>query len=386
MQITIEQARRMKDSVGKLEDKRRQPKGNFRHKLVSIVVIVFTAVLCGLDDYEKIEEFGKERQEWFKKFLDMPNGAPDAITIYRILRVLEAEKLTEALNTWLFEIKTVVGKDVSIDGKTMRGSIGGKFKGVHVVSAWVQANRITLGQVVTDGHSNEITAIPKLLELIDIKGARVTIDAMGCQKEIASKIIEKGADYTLALKENQKELYRQVKETFEWKEADKWCDIPSDDTKTGYEKGHGRITMWECSLITAIDWLYQKSEWKNIKSIVKVRCHSEKMDTKNDKWLPETIEDRYYISSLALPAAEMGQIIRAHWYVENNLHWMLDVVFDEDNDQKKTGNVPLNMNVLRKAALSRILLHETKKKRSIPNYQLHALLNDDYRFHLLFDS
>jgi predicted transposase YbfD/YdcC len=249
----------------------------------------------------------------------------------------------------------------------------------------VGAHNLTLGQVVVDGHSNEITAIPKLLDIIDIRTARVTIDAMGCQKDIAAKIIERGGEYILALKENQPELYSQVKETFEWKEADKWCDIPSDDSKTGYEKGHGRIEMRECSVIREIEWLYQKDSWKSVRSIVKVRCHTEKMDEKREKWLPETTFDRYYISSLVLPAHEMGEIIRRHWSIENNLHWVLDITFGEDDDQKKTGNAPLNMNILRKAALSHIMQNKPKKRISVPNCKLKALLNDDYRLKLLFD-
>jgi predicted transposase YbfD/YdcC len=384
MEITIEEEERLKESVGKLPDARK-PKRNFQHKLVDIVVIAFTAVVCGLGKYEEIEGFGREREGWFKKFLELPHGIPDAITFYRVLRVMDPEKLAKALDEWLFEIKPEEKREINIDGKTIRGSIGAKFTGIHVVSAWVGCHNLTLGQVVTDGHSNEITAIPKLLDLIDIRTARVTIDAMGCQKEIAGKIIDKGGDYILALKENQPELYSQVKETFDWKEADRWCDIPSDDTKTGYEKDHGRIEMRECSVISQIDWLYQKESWKNIRSIVKVRCHTEKMDEKREKWLPETTFDRYFISSLALPAAEMGETIRKHWSIENNLHWVLDVDFGEDHDQKKTDNAPLNMNVLRKAALPRLLQNKPKKTMSLPNCQLKALLNDDYRLKLLFD-
>jgi predicted transposase YbfD/YdcC len=243
-----------------------------------------------------------------------------------------------------------------------------------------------LGQVRTDIHSNEITAIPELLRLIDIRGARVTIDAEGCQKGIAEQIIEKGADYTLALKENQEELYRQVKECFEWKESDKWADAASDDSKTGYEKDHGRIEMRECSVISDIDWLYQKSEWKNIKSIIKVRCHSEKWEAAKQRWGEETVFDRYFISSLALSAKEMAVLIRHHWSIENNLHWVLDVVFGEDDDMKKTLHAPENMNILRKTSLACIRRHESEKKKSFNYYRREALLDDNYSRSLLFET
>jgi predicted transposase YbfD/YdcC len=235
-------------------------------------------------------------------------------------------------------------------------------------------------------HSNEITAIPELLKLIDIKGARVTIDAEGCQKAIAEQIIEKEADYILALKENQKELYTQVKDCFEWKESDEWADIASDDSKTGSEKNHGRIETRECSVISDIDWLYQKNEWKNMKSIIKVRCHSEKWDAEKQRWGEETVFDRYFISSLALSAQEMAVLIRNHWSIENNLHWVLDAVFGEDDDMKKTLHAPENMNVLRKTSLACIRRHESEKKKSFNYYRREALLDDDYRRSFLFET
>jgi predicted transposase YbfD/YdcC len=351
---------------------------------VDILVLAYTAVLCGMKDYEDIEEFGREKLKWFKEFLELPHGIPDAITFYRVLRLVEPVKLAEGLQAWLYEIKLQAGYEVNIDGKTIRGSIRANFRGVHIVSAYVGACGLTLGQVRTEAHSNEITAIPMLLEMLDIRGAKVTIDAEGCQKAIAEKIVEKEADYTLAVKGNQPELYEQVKDCFDWAEQDKSADIAVEEHKSGSEKDHGRIERRECSVITDIDWLYQKEQWKNMRSIIKVRRSYQKWDTKQDRWQDEIVEDRYFISSLALSAKEMAGIIRRHWSVENQLHWVLDVAFGEDDDMKKTLNAPENMNVMRKIALAAILRHDPEKKKSIKHNMTHALLNDDDRLSLLF--
>jgi hypothetical protein len=176
MVITIEQAARMQSKLSGVTDKRRQGKGNIWHKLVNILVMAFTAVLCGFKEYDEMEQFCKEKAEWFRKFLEMPYGVPDAITFYRILRVVDPVELAEGMQEWLYEVKLEKDYEINIDGKTMRGSIRGNFRGCHIVSAWVGAGYLSLGQVKTDAHSNEITAIPELLDLIDIKGARITID------------------------------------------------------------------------------------------------------------------------------------------------------------------------------------------------------------------
>jgi predicted transposase YbfD/YdcC len=298
---------------------------------------------------------------------------------------IEPAKLAGSLSGWLFEVKLEAGFLVNIDGKTMRGSIGAGIKGFHIVSAWVGAQNLTLGQVRTSEHSNEITAIPELLDSIDIKGGRVTIDAMGCQKAIAAKVVEKGADYVLAVKENQPELCGQIRDFFEWTEKDRQADIAVEKWKSGSEKEHGRIERRECFVTDEIDWLYSKSEWANIKSVIKYRCHCIKKDQTGENWLPETVYDRYFISSMDLGAEEMYEIIRKHWGIENNLHWMLDMAFGEDADQKKTCHAPENMNILRKAALSRINAHRSGEKESVKRCKLKALMHDDYRLSLIFD-
>jgi predicted transposase YbfD/YdcC len=375
----------MQSKLSGVTDKRRHDKGNIRHKLVSILVMAFTAVLCGFKDYEEMEQFCKEKAEWFRKFLEMPYGVPDAITFYRVLRVVDPVELAGGLQEWLYEVKLEKDYEINIDGKTMRGSIRGNFRGCHIVSAWVGAGYLSLGQVKTDAHSNEITAIPELLDLIDIKGARITIDAEGCQKDIAKKIIEKGGNYTLAVKENQPMLYEEIRGCFEWEEDDKWADIPVDRAESEVEKAHGRIEKRECAVITNIDWLKGEKEWEGVQSIIKMRSHVSKWDTETGVWQSEKVYDRYFISSLALSAKEMGPLIRRHWSIENNLHWVLDMDFGEDDDMKKTLHAPENMNVLRKMALTCLANHKVDPKKGVKHHMIKALLNDDYRLSLLFD-
>jgi predicted transposase YbfD/YdcC len=245
---------------------------------------------------------------------------------------------------------------------------------------------LTLGQVRTSAHSNEIRAIPELLDLIEIKGARIRIDAMGCQKAIAEKIIEKEADYLLAVKENQRELYHQIKEYFDWEESEDWGPETVEVWESGSEKDHGRIERRECAVAKNIDWLYQKNEWKGVKRIIRSRLYCIKKDKNSGEWLEPTVNDRYYISSLDISAEETGKIIREHWSIENKLHWMLDVNFREDADQKKAGNAPANMNVLRKSALSRIRNKYPDGKESIKRLKFKAMMHDDFRYSLFFDS
>jgi predicted transposase YbfD/YdcC len=386
MVIAIDEILRLEEKLRVVPDYRRKDEGNIRHKLIDILVLTFTAVLCGFKEYEEIEQFCREKVSWFKQFLELPQGIPDAITFYRVVRMIEPGELAKGLQAWLFEVDLQAGYEVNIDGKTMRGSIRANFKGCHIVSAWVGAKALVLGEVRTEAHSNEITAIPQLLDMLAIGGMRVTIDAEGCQKEIAAKIIDKGADYTLAVKENQKALYEQIKDCFDWEEQDKWADIPRETEETDIEKGHGRIEKRECSVIHDIDWLYQKEAWKGIRSIVKVRCHRSVWSTEKGVWLPETTYDRYYISSLSLSAKETNGIIRRHWSIENSLHWVLDVDFGEDSDLKRTLHAPENMNIFRKTALSCIKIHEPEpdRKKSLRYFSRKALLNDDYRSSLLF--
>lgn len=315
-----------------LTDKRRQW-GNLRHKLVDIVFIGLVSVICGGTDFEHMEDTGYGKYEWLRNYLELPNGIPDSDTFRRVFEQLNPKELSEVLQ----ELVSVTGKTVAIDGKTICGSGNAAHKAYHVVSAWVAENQITLGQLETAEKSNEITAIPELLDILDISGSTVTIDAMGCQKQIASKIRGKGADYVLGLKANQETLFRDVKLYFD-------TEIPVCFGETS-EKDHGRIEKREYYLETDIDWLFQRSDWTNLNGIGMVRTSVTTVKTGEF-----TQESRYFITSLT-DISLFASAVRKHWSIENQLHWQLDIAFHEDASRARKDNSPLNLNILRKQAL-----------------------------------
>ena len=245
------------ERVEKIEDPRRQY-GYLQHKLITVVIISFCAIICGAEDYEDIEDFGNIRKEWLSTFLELTNGIPDKDTFRRVFERLNRSEVAQCLYGWIGN-REVSGKTVNLDGKTVRGSGNPDHKAYHVVSAWVSENQITLGEIVVDEKSNEITAIPKLLDLVDVEGATVTIDAMGTQTKIAEKIIEKKADYCLALKGNHSDLHDDVRFYFENQTVSTKITIR--------DKDHGRIEKREYFLETDIDWLWQKEEWKGLSAI-----------------------------------------------------------------------------------------------------------------------
>jgi len=345
------------DQAEKINDPRRQY-GYLQHRLVTIVVIAFCAIICGAEDYEDIEEFGKVRKEWLAKFLIMENGIPDKDTFRRVFERLNPSEVAECLYGWL-ENREVAGKTVNLDGKTIRGSKSDEHNAYHVVSAWVSENQIALGEIVVDEKSNEITALPKLLDLVDVEGATVTIDAMGTQTKIAEKIIEKKADYCLALKGNHSDLHDDVKFYFENETV-----ITKSVTR---EKGHGRIEKREYLLETDIDWLTQKPEWKGLSAIGAVRS------TVIEKGLTRA-ETRYFISSLT-DVERFANSVRKHWSIENQLHWQLDVTFGEDRAKTRKDNSPLNWNVMRKTALPLIRNADVCKKQSVKRKMFMAALD-----------
>ena len=325
------------EKLGELTDHRRQW-GNLRHKLVDIVFIGLVSVICGGQDYEHMEDTGHGKYAWFKDRLELPNGIPDSDTFRRVFERINPKELSKVLN----EIVEVKGKVVAVDGKTICGSGNAEHKAYHVVSAWVAENQITLGQLETSEKSNEITAIPELLETLDISGSTVTIDAMGCQKQIAEKICGKGADYIFGLKANQPALLHDVKLYFETEVIEKQTDT--------LEKDHGRIEKREYYLETNIDWLPYRSEWKNLNGIGMVK--SSVTSTKTGEF---TQESRYFITSLT-NVEQFAYAVRKHWSIESQLHWQLDVTFHEDASRARKDNSPLNLNILRKEAL--VLLNQ----------------------------
>jgi predicted transposase YbfD/YdcC len=291
-----------------------------------------------------MEDFGKDREEWLRRFLELPNGIPDSDTFRRMYERLEPTALAKVLNEWLDNAGKSGGRNINIDGKTICGSKNSKHAAYHVVSAWVGENHITLGELAVNDKSNEITAIPELLAMIDVQGDIVTIDAMGCQTDIAAKIREKGAEYVLALKDNQPTLHEDVADYFDWIEKEQPQSEQTEVWKSKPEKSHGRIETREI-LTACADWLEGKEQWMDIQTLIRYRCTREIDGMK-------TVSVRHYISSFDTSAEQFGEIIRGHWSVENQLHWMLDVVFREDDARMKKENSPLNLNVLRKIALA----------------------------------
>jgi predicted transposase YbfD/YdcC len=282
-----------------------------------------------------MEDFGNEREDWLKTFLELPNGIPDSDTFRRVFERIQPVELSNALYDWLGVERKKRGV-IAIDGKTICGSGNAEHKAYHVVSAFVAENQITLGEITVEEKSNEITAIPQLLDLIDISGATVTIDAIGCQTDIAKKITDNKADYCLALKGNQTSLHEDVKLYFE--------NLPAEQAVITKEKSHGRIEKREYFLETAIDWLPQKTAWAKLNAIGAVKSTViEKEATR--------VETRYFITSLN-DVNHFADAVRKHWSIENQLHWQLDVTFCEDNARARKDNSPLNLNVLRKTSLA----------------------------------
>jgi predicted transposase YbfD/YdcC len=333
----------LKTKISEIKDPRRKW-GNLRHKLEDILIIGLCSVICCGEDFVDMEEFGKDREEWLRVFLELPHGIPDSDTFRRVYERLDPYMVAKCLNSWLDNAERPGGRNVNIDGKTIRGSKSTKHSSYHVVSAWVSESNITLGELAVDEKSNEITAIPELLDLIDIEGDIITIDAMGCQTDIAEKIREKGADYVLALKDNHPILHEEVSDYFNWIETEKPKSETVDSWKSKPENDHGRIETREI-LTASADWIEDKDDWADIYTIIRYRCTREIDGVKS-------ASVRHYISSFDTNAEGFGDIIRGHWSIENQLHWMLDVIFREDDARARKDNSPLNYNILRKIALA----------------------------------
>ena len=343
--------------------------GRSSHKLTDILILSVLAVICGADTYDAIELFGKAHHEELKGILQLPNGIPSHDTINRVFQSIDARGFERLFAEWASGLREggKAGEVVAIDGKTMRGSkdtYHGKNP-LHIVSAWSVANGLCLGQYRTDDKSNEITAIPQLIEMLDIKGSIVTIDAMGTQKDIAEKIVEVGADYILAVKGNQETLLEDV---------EAMCGFERPATEdVDVDKGHGRIEVRHCQAFEPDAIIRMDHKWKGLNSIVKVKA------TRSIGG-QETSEVRYYISSL--PAnSPFNTYIRSHWEVENKLHWTLDMTFGEDQQRKRCKKAAENFSLVRKFALN--ILKKDNSKLSLVNKRLKAAWNWNYLMHLL---
>ncbi len=342
------------------------------HKLNDILLIGIIAVICGAETWNNVEEYAHAKEDFLRGFMELPNGIPSHDTFNRVFSAIDNQQFEDCFIQWVSSLAGIVkGQVVAIDGKTIRGAKShGKKSPIHLVSAWASENNMVLGQVKTEEKSNEITAIPKLLEILELQDTIITIDAMGCQEDIASKIIDKEADYILAVKLNQKQLYEDIEDEFKFSDA-----IKSD---TNVDIGHGRIETRTCQMITKLNHIQNKQKWKKLKTVVKVESTREFKNS--DK--PTEKATRYYISSLEADTEDFQNYIRYHWSIENSLHWILDVAFGEDASRKRSGNSPQNFSTLNKIAIN-LLKNEKTLKVGVKGRRLKAGWDNKYLMKVL---
>lgn len=348
-----------------------------QHELIDLIAIAILATICGAEHFTEMEEFGIAKQDWLKTFLNLKNGIPAHDTFARVFAQLKPSAFRERFVDWVQAINTATaGEVVAIDGKTARRSHnkGAGIKALHLVSAWATRNRLTLGQIKVDQKSNEITAVPQLLRLLEIKGCIVTVDALNTQKDIAHEIREQEADYVLALKENHPNLHAEVAGIFEAVRNVNATDRAITPFET-IETGHGRIETRRCWSIEAPDWLIGYDQWRDLKSLILVEARREIKGQ-------QTTELRYYLSSLSADAKCAADAVRAHWGIENSLHWSLDVSFGEDDSRVRVGHAPENLALVRKITHN-LLQHETTLKRGIKTKRLKAGWDEAYLLKVL---
>ena len=367
----------LQDHFATLTDPRCPYAPHSRHLLMDILIIAVCAVISGAEGWEDIEEYGKSQAEWFADLLDLPHGIPGHDTFRRVLSRLDPEELTRCFISWTNALSEASGGDiVSIDGKTLRHSFdrATSTAAIHMVRAWASANRLALGQRKVEEKSNEITAIPKLLQLLDLKGAVVTIDAMGCQKEIAKTITEQGADYVLALKDNHPTLSDAVTLFLNDARDTGFADIAHAYHET-VDGDHGRIETRRYWITSEIAWLGAKASWANLHSVGMVESRREIGETVQ-------IDTRYFLTSLPAQGMRFAQAVRQHWGIENSLHWVLDVSFDEDACRIRKDKGAQTFSVLRHIALN-LLRREPHHKRGIKARRKRAGWDRDYLVQVL---
>jgi predicted transposase YbfD/YdcC len=364
------------EHFSELEDPRRY---NRRHLLHDIIVIAICAAICGADDWVAVEAFGRAKQSWFEKFLELPHGIPSHDTFGDVFGLLDPDQFRTCFMQWVQAVNEITGGQVvPIDGKKLRRShdkTAGK-NAIHMVSAWAAENHVVLGQVKVDDKSNEIKAIPQLLDLLEISGCIVTIDAMGCQREIARKIVEdKDADYVLALKGNQSGLFEDVKSLFEHTQEVGFENCEHYKTT---EKGHGRFEVRECWTLSDPDTLASirsLANWRALRTVIMVKSERFVGDKRSE-------ESRYYISSLSGNAEQALEAVRGHWGIENQVHWVLDIAFREDDCRIRKGNGAQNFAILRHIALN-LLKQEKTAKCGVKNKRLKAGWDESYLLKVL---
>jgi len=340
------------------------------YNLHEIIIMTICAVISDFEHWEDIVDFCKVKETWFRERLGLKleKGIASHDTFQRVFQLINPQEMERSFISWVKSIfERTKGEIVSIDGKTICGSRDAKAKAIHMVSAWANANQLVLGQVKTDEKSNEITAIPTLLDLLELRDCIVTIDAMGCQKVIAEKIMEQGADYVFGLKGNQTNLNDDVRLYFETEEV--------SNTKTTLDKGHGRIERRAYSLETKIDWMYQKPDWQGLQAIGMVKSTVEEKTKRTE-------EIRYYITSLT-DIETFSTAVRAHWGIENSLHYCLDVTFNEDANRTRKDNSPENFAIVRHIALNVLKSFPTPQKMSLARKRRKCQYDADFMAELL---
>lgn len=355
-----------------LPDPRRTTR-NKLHKLEDIVMITLCAVLCGFEDWVSIEDFGNEHQAWLRTFLELPHGIPSHDTLSDVMGRIDSKAFDTALHAWISQaLPSLAGRQVALDGKTLRGSACPceERSAVHLMSAFATDARLVLATQAVQDKSNEITAIPKLLAQLELAGAIVTIDAMGCQKSIAKEIVQRKADYVLALKDNHPTLHEDVR---------LWLD---DCDAQGYvrqlqsvEKDHGRIEQRRVAVSAELDWLVEREQWSGLQAVAMVES-TRQIRAKT------SVERRYYLCSMTEPG-RIADAIRAHWSIENQQHWVLDVQFGEDGHRARKNHSAANLAVIRRMALNLIRANDDSKM-SIRRRKMRASYNLPYRERILF--
>lgn len=358
----------LKEYIGDIPDPRLDRRK--LHSLVDIVLLVLISVICGCESWETIEEFGKSKKDFLQKYLSLLHGIPSHDTIERLFKRLDSKVFSDILMKWSDSLRTkAVGDIVSIDGKTVCGSkdeTNGKYA-IHLVSAWCSKNRIVLGQVKTACKTNEIQAVKELLDMLDIEGAVITADAMSCQKEIVKQIVDKKADYIIAVKDNQKNLRQDI--AYEFRTH---AQIEVHQTM---EKEHGRIETRTCQVISQLKELEGKENWSGLTSIIKITAIREIKGKRTE-------EERFYIASQLGTAEYFNNAVRSHWGIENSLHWTLDVQFNEDKSRKRERNAAENFAIIRRMALQK-LTKTPLKRYGVNNRRLIASWNQEYLMEVL---
>jgi predicted transposase YbfD/YdcC len=357
------------------------------HDLIDVLIIAICTLLCGGESFNDMEDFGEAKHDWFKTFLGLRNGIPSHDTFNRVFAALDPQQFLECFLRWTQSLRQAVAQEiVALDGKALRRALNKDQSVKYIVSAWAESNNLVLGQWKVADKSNEITALPQLLRVLELSGCIVTLDAMGCQKKIAREIIESDADYVLALKGNQETVHQEVKDFLDQTLAETQKPRPRGTqrwpaaglaTWETVEKDHGRLETRRYYQSSELAWFADLEQWEGLKSVGMVEAMRE-VDGKT------SVERRYYLSSLPVNIELFARAVRSHWAVENKLHWVMDVCFREDQSRARSGYAAENLATLRRLALN-LLKREKTKKRGIRGKQLNAGWDHSYLLRLLGD-